>query len=147
MVKHKYCWSNNHWLSTNQSLHGDVSVTPDVILSSQMVCNGSGPIRHRHPHRPAGHQRLERPGSRAQEVVSVPHQHAPRADQGDQRGGRKPAGRGNHLVQRGLSPNSAAELASRVHATGDPPKTWGDGFCAWSVKKHCFLMFYFHPFK
>ncbi|KAF3845866.1 hypothetical protein F7725_002944 [Dissostichus mawsoni] len=46
------------------------------LVPSQVVCNGPCSLRHWHPHRPTGHQRLERPGSGTQEVVSVPHQHA-----------------------------------------------------------------------
>lgn len=122
-------------------------VYPLTSCPPQVVCDGPGSLRYRHPHRPAGHQRLERPGSRPQEVVPVPHQHPPRAHQGDQRGRRQPAGRGYHLVQRGLSPNAAAQLVSRVQTARDPPETRGDGFCAWSVKRQHFLNLYLHGKK
>lgn len=100
-------------------------------LFLQMVCNGTGSLGHRHPHRPTGHQRLELLGSGAQEMVPVPHKHAPRTDQSDQRWWRKPAGRSYHLVYCYFSSNTAAKLASRVCTTGDPPETRGDRICAW----------------
>lgn len=60
----------------------DVSAQPCPLGSSQVVRDGPGSLRYRHPHRPAGHQRVERPRPWTQEVVLVPHQHPPRADQG-----------------------------------------------------------------
>jgi len=99
----------------------------------QVVRDGPGSLRHRHPHRPAGHQRLERPGAGPQALVPVPHAHAPPADQGAARGRRQPAGRGGHLVLGGVPAHAAARLARRVPAPGDPAEGRGDRLCTRSV--------------